>query len=571
MLRRTLPIWLLLGSISGCGEDDAPAPQAAAPVAQPVAQPVAPAAAPGQVAAAPTPMPGALQQPVQPPGGGPAFPNSNAQLAQPSATVFVPFPPFVVSAASPNTAGLPGMSGSSPPGLLPGGLGQQPGFGPGFAPPGAGPGFVPPGAGPGFVPPGQFGPGVNVPGGQAGPRKPQSELEAYEGAELFAVAPGGKLAATFAVDSSKRPVVYELKLWNLATGKATATLESTDNVRDMAISPDGKLLATVSGGSDSGEMTLWSLPDGAKQSTHNWSRYGNVFFSSDSTRIITTAGKKGIAILDLGSGKVKPKPLKNLAKSISLAASPVEPIVAVGVGMEQRPPEKTASGEHPGGRMTPKELEKKRQEVEQRQQQQAQAAQQKQGGRKGKRKGGNGPPVQDPNAALGLEPGAEGVVLILDLDSLKIRKKLYVTGAPQDLAFNGPGTVLAALMHGGKGEMWDTASWIEQGGKLGRNSGGFVPPQPGGGRREESEGSESGLLVLSPDADWAAARQSPTGRSPADVWDTRTGQSRTIDQSTVSQLGFLPDGTLVCAARDKPLRFFELPEIKPVYPPFAGR
>jgi hypothetical protein len=39
----------------------------------------------------------------------------------------------------------------------------------------------------------------------------------------------------------------------------------------------------------------------------------------------------------------------------------------------------------------------------------------------------------------------------------------------------------------------------------------------------------------------------------------------------VSQLGFLPDGTLVCAGRDKTLRFFELPAITPVYPPFAKR
>ncbi len=185
-------------------------------------------------------------------------------------------------------------------------------------------------------------------------------------------------------------------------------------------------------------------------------------------------------------------------------------------------------------------------------QQQAQQKQTGQGGGKRKRKrgGGKNPATQSPNDLLGLEPGAEGVVAILDLDTLKIRKKLYVTRAPVDLAFNASGTVLAALMAGGKGEMWDTAAWDEQGGKLSRTGGtpGFVPQQPGG--KPDAPGSiEPGLLVLSPDADWAAARQNPSTRSPAGVWDTRTGQVRPIDQSAVSQLGFLPDGTLVCAAR----------------------
>ena len=381
------------------------------------------------------------------------------------------------------------------------------------------------------------------------------------------------MAATFAIDSSKRPVVYELKLWNLATGKSTTTLESQENLRELKISPDGKLLATVSGGSDAGELTIWSLPDGAKQSTHNWSRYGAVCFSSDSSRIVTNGGKKGVVIVDLAGGKPKPKPLKNLAKSISIATSPVEPIVAVGLGLEKRPPEKSGGGsDRPSGHATPKELEKLRQEKDQKLQQQQQQAQ---AGKKGKRKKGKGgggiPAVVDPNAALGLEPGAEGVVMIIDLESLKILKKLYVTGAPIELAYNASGTVLAGLMAGGKGEMWDTASWEEQGGKLGRIAGapGFGG-QPGE-KRDDGDGAEMGLLVLSPNADWAAARQSPGRRSPADVWDTRTGQARTIDPSAVSELAFLPDGTLVCAARDKTLRFFELPALTPVYPPFGKR
>ena len=321
-------------------------------------------------------------------------------------------------------------------------------------------GQLPPGA-PGFHPP-----GVNVPGGVAGAEHiPTTEIEAYEGTELFAIAPNGALAATFAIDSSKRPVVYELKLWNLSTGKSLATLESSDNLRDLAISPDGKLLATVSGAADEGELTLWELPAGTKKSSHNWTKFGNVCFSSDSSRIVAAAGKKGIAILDLATGKVKPKPLKNLAKTLVVQASPVEPIVAIGMGREKRPEEKTAGGGRPGANATPKELA----ELRQKRQQQQQGA--PQGGKRKRRKGGGkdtGPP--NPNDALGLDAGAEGVIEILDLDTLKIRTKLYVTGAPADLAFNSRGTVLAALMVGGQGEMWDTASWEEQGGKLSRNA-----------------------------------------------------------------------------------------------------
>jgi hypothetical protein len=433
----------------------------------------------------------------------------------------------------------------------------------GFVPPGV-QGFPGPGQ-PGFVPP-----GVNVPGAPAtAERKPQSELEAYEGTELFAIARKGTLAATYAVDSSKRPVTYELKLWNLATGKSVARLESNENLRDLAISPDGTLLATVTGGSDAGEMTLWELPSGEKKSSYNWTKYGNVSFSSDSSKIIAPAGKKGIAILDLATGKIKPKPLKNLARTLAVQTSPVENIVAIGLGAEKRPEEKVAGTSRPGGKVTKKELDELRAKREQ--QQQANNAQA--GGRTRRDPNAAGP--ANPNEALGLEANAEGMIQIVDLETLKIRKKLYVTGAPSDLAFNADGTVMAALMVGGKGEMWETASWEEQGGKLGHSVGvgvAFVQPQQQpGAKAEKAPAIESGLLVLSPDAEWAAARQSASSRSPAEVYETRNGQTRQIDPSPVGQLGFLPDGTLVCASRDKALRFYELPAMKAVYPPFGKR
>lgn len=403
MQRLTTPaIALLLVAVAGCDDSDSDAPpkavqaeaapgatpavetaaaaEATASLAESPADVVVAAAAPA-VVNPPAAIPSAAIPPAAvPPGplpgqpGGPALVNPDGPAGGAAVAVFVPFPPFVIAAP---TAGLPVVAN----GPLP--------------------------------------PAANIAVSSAPvQRKPQTELEAYQGVELFTLAPDGALLATFATSGPKASAGHELKIWDLTTGKSRATLESNDTLREMAISPDGTLLATVAGGEDAGELTLWELPGGTKKSTHNWSKYGKISFASDSKRIVTTVGKKGIAILDLATGKLKPKLLKNLGKQISVQASPIAPFVAVGLGVEKRSDDKSTGSGNP----TAKELEALRQKKQQQQQQQQQA------GSKRKRHKGGGTPAAppNPNEPIGLEPEAEGLVEIIDLDTLKIRKKLHV-------------------------------------------------------------------------------------------------------------------------------------------------
>jgi WD40 repeat protein len=54
-------------------------------------------------------------------------------------------------------------------------------------------------------------------------------------------------------------------LWDVATGKKRATLQHTHQVGAVAFHPDGKLLATGSGGLRSGEVKLWEVPPRAEE------------------------------------------------------------------------------------------------------------------------------------------------------------------------------------------------------------------------------------------------------------------------------------------------------------------
>ncbi len=176
-----LLIAILLAAVTGCSEGDPDPPQAtaavpAAPDAQAVATPgpavPAPPIQPAPMPVVPVQPPPGSQQPLvgQQPPVGPAYANPNGQPGAATATVFVPYPPFVISPPPKTVGGLAGVNPALPPGQQQFAVGR------------------PAGAGPGFTPP-----GVNGPPGSAAnaERKPQTEIESYEGTELFAVAPSG--------------------------------------------------------------------------------------------------------------------------------------------------------------------------------------------------------------------------------------------------------------------------------------------------------------------------------------------------------------------------------------------
>ncbi|MGE5195624.1 MAG: WD40 repeat domain-containing protein [Deltaproteobacteria bacterium] len=101
----------------------------------------------------------------------------------------------------------------------------------------------------------------------------------------------------------------ELKLWNLATGEATATVDASRSVRWVAFSPDGKHLATAehdntaklrdpaSGivlheltGHESGLDTVVFAPDSATLATTSWDKTLKLWDSASGTLLKTFSG-----------------------------------------------------------------------------------------------------------------------------------------------------------------------------------------------------------------------------------------------------------------------------------------
>ncbi len=86
-----------------------------------------------------------------------------------------------------------------------------------------------------------------------------------------ALSPDGRLLATGGVvvrDEERRAVEFDpaIRLWELASGKEVATLEGhEESTRGLAFSPDGKLLASCSGGSQTindQTVRVWDLTTG---------------------------------------------------------------------------------------------------------------------------------------------------------------------------------------------------------------------------------------------------------------------------------------------------------------------
>ena len=167
----------------------------------------------------------------------------------------------------------------------------------------------------------------------------QARLEGHKGVvgvDCLAISPDGRLLASgsgLAFNPDGRPAISpegrllggEIRLWSLPNGTPLKTLEGHVSVKCLAISPDGRLLA--SGGSWEGVVRLWSLPDGTLLKTlegHGSDAEGHVSVASltisPDGRLLASGGVDGkIRLWTLPDGA----PLKTLHTGLGcLAISP---------------------------------------------------------------------------------------------------------------------------------------------------------------------------------------------------------------------------------------------------------
>jgi len=94
----------------------------------------------------------------------------------------------------------------------------------------------------------------------------------------------------------------EVILWSTRTSQPLATLRHENQVNDMAFSPDGKILATLT---DEGTLWLWDATTGAGRDTlkaHKDTAF-KLAFSPDGT-MLATAGKDGTFVWEVATGKL---------------------------------------------------------------------------------------------------------------------------------------------------------------------------------------------------------------------------------------------------------------------------
>ena len=120
-------------------------------------------------------------------------------------------------------------------------------------------------------------------------------LEGHASVRSVSFSPDGKMLASGAEDNT-------VKLWDVETGKNTATLEGhTSWIYSVAFSPDGTTLAS---GSGDRTIKLWDVATGANISTFEGHGVGvySVAFSSDGTTLASGSNDKTIKLWDVATG-----------------------------------------------------------------------------------------------------------------------------------------------------------------------------------------------------------------------------------------------------------------------------
>jgi WD40 repeat protein len=168
----------------------------------------------------------------------------------------------------------------------------------------------------------------------------RSSLEGHE-AQINSVAfsPDGKLLASgsatnFGLKEKGRPVI---KLWDLSTDKNVTSLEGhTSWVMCVAFSPSGKVLAsgsaddTVHGGEGVATIKLWDVSSGKNTATltgHD-ARINSIAFSPDGKTLASASNDKTIKLWDIATGKNTVTLKRHTGSVKSLAFSPDGKILA---------------------------------------------------------------------------------------------------------------------------------------------------------------------------------------------------------------------------------------------------
>jgi WD40 repeat protein len=166
-----------------------------------------------------------------------------------------------------------------------------------------------------------------------------ASLAQFTGVQRLAVSTDGALLATW-----HRYFVPALKVWDLAADRAVATLPPdsipSGALRDMAFSPDKRLLAMTHVGRSGAQFSIWNIETGQwvcrRRVPARHRDFGRCAFSADGRYVICRAGGK-LVILDWERDELAWLSGRDIAPEledraiVAFACSPTQDLIAIGL------------------------------------------------------------------------------------------------------------------------------------------------------------------------------------------------------------------------------------------------